>query len=622
MNARPPGTVLSRHLQEILLVAIAAAAFVVVWPVGEYLILDDWAFAKSLQYLHEQGKLVVLQWNPMSLTGHLIWGLLFTKTLGFSFLTMKLAAFSAGLLLTLIVYRLIVFTGAHRWLAFLAACSLFLNPLFLVHVFMYMTDVTGLLWQWLSILCIFAGLRMTDRRQQGILAAGSAFWALGFLTRQHGILLPVALAIHIVMFDRRCLRPSIVVPAFGPGICLSGLGLAWHAAYQQQNASFQISSALITSFLRSPPWESLPYILWTYAIYAGLFAAPVVLSVKPRRRLAPVPLLLFFAGAWFGVLYWTHASMNGWYFPYCRNVITPFGLFQPNEFVIGWRRSLWDPEWGIGVGLLGLAGVLLWIFHLASWLSVKTNAAAAISQGTRPADVVAQELNLPRGIAPEMRFAVQFLGILMVCQLAYIIATTPILYDRHLLLVAPTAIVLGALIADRSMRIHGVAAAVILSGYAAYGAVCSHDLHAVSRAVFLEGVRLVDAGIAPEHIDAGYAFDGWYMYEKSQAKSPAPAVSLPPWWPNRFQNPEMDYPWWVYGLATQVRPDYVVSTSPGIPTSMFQAKYRFEEIACDAEFVTYWPPETHKLHLFRGYPVVEAAADGTSVVGRDAEESE
>ncbi len=74
--------------------------FALVWPVGEYPILDDWAFVKSLEHLHFEGKLVVMEWNPMSLTGHLVWGLMPYQDPGFSFLSTKIAVFCAGLLLT------------------------------------------------------------------------------------------------------------------------------------------------------------------------------------------------------------------------------------------------------------------------------------------------------------------------------------------------------------------------------------------------------------------------------------------------------------------------------------------------------------------------------------------
>src|SRR4051812_31576409 len=58
------------------------ASYLLVYPVGEYAILDDWAFVRSLQILHDEGRLEILDWNPMALVGHLGWGGLFTKLFG------------------------------------------------------------------------------------------------------------------------------------------------------------------------------------------------------------------------------------------------------------------------------------------------------------------------------------------------------------------------------------------------------------------------------------------------------------------------------------------------------------------------------------------------------------
>lgn len=576
-------TTLTRYKFELLLISIALAAFVLVWPVGEYAILDDWAFVKSLEHLHYEGKLVVMEWNPMSLTGHLVWGLMFTKLLGFSFLSTKIAVFCAGLLLTLLVYWFATRHGSPPSLAFLGSMTLLLNPLFLVHIFMYMTDVTGLVWQWLSITCLSLAFAKSYRAQTLLLFFGSVFWSLAFLTRQHGAAVPLAAAAYVVLFDRSLLRWSVAVPAMLPGTALSALGLYWHAVNQPNNASFQTSADLIKDFLTSPPWLSLPYIFWSYAIYVGLFVGPLALAIRcSRPQLARLPMLIVVASTWLAVQYWTHASMNGYHFPYCRNVITLFGMFHPHELVIWSRPQLWDREWGMAVGLVGVISILLWIF----WLAVSTSAAP---EHSRSQTTVRQS-------------GVHFLGVLFAFQLAYIIMTTPIVYDRHLLLLAPTAIALLAVAIPmaENFSLNWTLPTMMLVGYAYYGLACSHDIHAVSRAAFLEGKALLDAGVPPDQIDAGYAFDGWYMYEQSHSASRPPALRLPPWWPTDQPNPHMEYPWWIYGLITEIQPNYVITADSHVPGSMFRGEYRFEEIESQQHYFTYWPWGEHKIRIYRG----------------------
>ena len=76
---------------ELAVCLMTVTAYLLVWPVGDYAIMDDWAYAKSLEHLHYDGELIILDWNPMSLLGHLFVGLVFTKAFGFSFTVMKLS---------------------------------------------------------------------------------------------------------------------------------------------------------------------------------------------------------------------------------------------------------------------------------------------------------------------------------------------------------------------------------------------------------------------------------------------------------------------------------------------------------------------------------------------------
>ena len=581
MSWRSIGAAAVRHGNEAFLILVSIATFLAVWPVGEYAILDDWAFVKSLQHLHFDGKLVVMDWNPMSLTGHLVWGLLFTKTLGFSFLSTKIAVFSAGVLVALIAYWFMRFSGVRPALALIGSLGLLLNPLFLVHIFMYMTDVTGLLWQWLSIWLLTIGIASKSRRQVW-LAAGSICWGLAFLTRQHGVVIPLALASYILLCDRSLFAWNVILPAFLPGAWITFNGLTLHAMNQPNNQSFQTSTELVKNFLMSPPWGSLACIFWSYAVYIGLFGLPAVLAVRwnqaTRMTRGLTGILIFAVG--FGVMYWTHACLNGWYFPYVRNVVTPFGMFQSNEFVVWNRPLMWDREWGMAIGLIGILSFLVWLLLVGSgWITLRESGARSEPHA----------------------FSCRFVMLVFGFQLAYVLATSPILFDRHLLLLAPTAVVLVALLvpADISPRIS--VAAPFLVGYAVYGIICSHDLHSVSRAVFLEGDRLLATGVPADQIDAGYAFDGWYMYEASQQISPAPAVELPAWWPDSsLPQKGFEQPWWIYHLVCTVKPLYVVTASTTISGNMYRGEYHFEEIEGEGRYWTYWPYGEHKVKVFRG----------------------
>jgi hypothetical protein len=375
MNWRQLTNWIFKNRHEFVIVIAAVASFVVVWPVGDYGILDDWAFVKSLEHLHTKGHLVVLDWNPMSLTGHLVWGLLFTKCLGFSFTVTKIAEFCAGLLLALIVCRIPKRFGVHPNLAMFAGLAVLLNPLMLVHSFMFMTDITALLWQWLSVACLLFGLEKSGRRRAGLLAAGSIFWALSVLTRQHGVTVPIAFAAYLLLCDRPRLRLDIIAPFFLPGNWHAAHGIGLHQLIAGPNQSFQASSELVRDFVLDPWWFDLPYIFWSYAVYVGLFVIPLVLSIRWRDlpSLTAGRIAVLFLSIWVGVLLFVHYSIKGWYFPYIRNVVTSWGMFQPHEFVIGEREVLWDREWGMFIGLCGICAFFGWLTLILQQQSPSTS---------------------------------------------------------------------------------------------------------------------------------------------------------------------------------------------------------------------------------------------------------
>ena len=580
-----------KHGHEWILVVVTMLAFVLVWPVGEYLILDDWAFAKSLEHLHKHGELVVLDWNPMTLTGHLLWGLLFTKLFGYSFLVTKIAVGCAGALVSLSAYWISKRHGAHPTIALIAGLAILLNPLFLIHLFMYMTDVTGLMWQWLSLGCLSLGFSKPGRRREWLLVASSVLWGLAFLTRQHGVTVPVAFGAYILIFDRSLFHWGIIGRTFLPGIWVAANGFVWQSLTQGNTKSFRASSSLVREFVLNPPWFDLPYICWCYFIYIGLFAAPLVLSIRwsDLRPLSLRKLFLMIAATWVGLFLFIHYSMNGRRFPYVRNVITPWGAFQPQEFVTGDRDLLWLPEYGIAAGFCGLVAGLCWV-RIIKQPGGRTNQTADANGSVHP--ICARRL----------------LFLLFVFQLAYVLVTSPILYDRHLILLLPTVVVMASLVTSKHSNPRLLAPAIVLLGYAAYGIVCSHDVHAVSRAVFLEGERLLASGVRAERIDAGYAFDGWHMYERSHAMSPETTLYMPPWWPSTRPTTasHLEQPWWISILTTQVKPEYVVAISANIPHGNYQGQYRFEEIECTRRYWTYWPLREQKVHLFRCHRLTAA----------------
>jgi hypothetical protein len=123
----------------------------------------------------------------------------------------------------------------------------------------------------------------------------------------------------------------------------------------------------------------------------------------------------------------------------------------------------------------------------------------------------------------------RLVAILGLLQFLYAVATYRIAFDRHLLTLLPTSIILIATWQGRAAASRiGFALAVLPLAW--YGIAATHDVHAFSRAAFQTGAELMERGVPARDIDGGYAFDGWWTYEQTQRDGVVRSGPRDPWW--------------------------------------------------------------------------------------------
>ena len=150
--------------------------------------------------------------------------------------------------------------------------------------------------------------------------------------------------------------------------------------------------------------------------------------------------------------------------------------------------------------------------------------------------------------------------------------TTPLLFDRHLLILAPSSVLLFVLLAPARTRWEWVPFAVVMVPLGYYSLASSHDVHAESRLAFRAGNDLIADGVSPAKINGGYAFDGWHLYETHSG--PVPVRPLPPWWGYRIWDDLNSSPshvdivlnspeaaWWSGPVRPPGEVDYVITLS-------------------------------------------------------------
>ncbi|MDA7762241.1 glycosyltransferase family 39 protein [Crocinitomicaceae bacterium] len=156
---------------------------------GEFTLIDDWAYSKSVRDLSEFGVFKIYDRIAITFVSNLLWGSLFTKVFGFSFFVLRLSTVIAGGVLIYTFYRWLGLITENRKLQLFCTALLAFNPLFYVLSTTFMTDIFFLMNACISLYFFTAHLKTENLRL--------LFWAFFFtivavLSRQVGMVIPLS----------------------------------------------------------------------------------------------------------------------------------------------------------------------------------------------------------------------------------------------------------------------------------------------------------------------------------------------------------------------------------------------------------------------------------------------
>jgi len=183
---------LSPHLYLWMLFLIFLIAECVVNPVAEFPLNDDWAYTKAVRLLQFENTFTIGDWPAMTLFTHIIWGFIFTKTLGFSFFILRLSTLVSAFIGIVVLNKLVIRVSGNKMLGFLASLILLFNPIYFNLSNTFMTDVNFNTLLLLDCLLIFI---FFENKKPKML-----FWiflvsSLLVLIRQFGLIVPISFVI-------------------------------------------------------------------------------------------------------------------------------------------------------------------------------------------------------------------------------------------------------------------------------------------------------------------------------------------------------------------------------------------------------------------------------------------
>lgn len=531
----------------LVLAGFAVSAFIVptLAPVA---IGDDWVYARSVEILVQQHHLKILDLSVATLVFQAVWGAIFSEIFGLSLGVMRLSTVVLVGISGAACYGLCRELGISRLRSALGAAAYLFNPLAYVLAFTFMTDphFTALLV--IATFLYVRGLRPDQMRPWSIVA-GSAVAGCAFLVRQHGALIPFAVVLSLLVARR--LRPNRAGVALF--LRVVAIPAAMTIGYYVWTTQFAGVPREQQTFLRTArlagsggTWQLVRWLTFLVTMYVGAFALPVMVAALFRlpRLVRSIPPLgwvivcvwegiVLFGAAWFSIAGRWPASAR---MPYVPQYVNPWQLGPP-DFRGGRPWMFTDLRILDWVTIACAASSLLFILALAS--RVKAPATP---------DRAAAGLVL-------MVAGWQAAGILPP---SYHFRHWSVTLDRYFLPLVPFTVCL-ALWALRDLWVPVPLAWIAAALMVVFSVAGTRDLLVFQHAAW-QLARYVNAnGIPDTKLDAGAAWDGYHLWEYSNAhhigpRTPARTMSDRPWWTNLFA-PATDSS---YVISTVPPPGYTV----------------------------------------------------------------
>jgi 4-amino-4-deoxy-L-arabinose transferase-like glycosyltransferase len=502
------------------IVLLAAWFGAVAWVTGvwhDVPVIDDWTYAWAVEHLLRTGTFNVLDWSSAYTLSQALWGAAWSALLGFSFATLRLSTLALATIGCGTLYLILRELGASTRAALIGALSLAVNPLFVLLSSSFMTEVPFMTFSMLALLCYVRAATRGELR----LVWWAGVWSLAaFLCRQVGIVTPVAGL------------PLLLMPAARSSMTRFRVALAlavtWGTIVTTGVAMRQLLG--MTSAMDRWSWNlyagGASYVVLGsgFVVLISFYILPALLADASAHRLWHRPRLVLGAVATIAALLFVAlGELPSPLQP--DHTWSPFELGSSRALVNGnpiAESSIWLDVPVRVAGLLAAALLLLVAWRRrGAWRAIFSRRA-------------------------EERDGLWFRAPLIAYAGAYLVLVNLLwmYHDRYYLVLVPPliALVLGSPNAARgSFRL--ATATIVL--FAAIALVGTRDALGFNQAVRDASQSLLDAGVPPSEIDAGYAWNGWMLY--AHPANLAPGLT-----------PLRDVPW----ISSDRRTEYVISKAP------------------------------------------------------------
>ena len=494
MTSPPPALSAARNREWpalLLLLAIWIAFWPFVGARANVPVIDDWVYAWSVEHLLKTGHLQVLDISAFYPVAQILWGALFARLAGFSFVALRSSTLVLAVIGCWAVYLTLRELGCRRSTGLLGALALASDPVYFALSFSFMTEVPFVC---MSTLALYWYVRAMRRDEAKAVWFGCLCAVAAFLIRPIGIVLPLALLPPLVWNrDGRLMLRRSALPIFAALIVMISLQLGMPRMLGPLDWAGVREGYLRWWFMVS----LTSYLRWNVEVlFVAVFPlAPLLLAYPFCRRRA---LQVGAAAILLAIV--TRAALGYFETPLPNGQTWSLHDIAARMMIGG---AVASRAWAVrAVPLVKLTGLLcvaaLFVIAVTGWMPP--------NRWSRTQLVIA-------GVAVLQVACINLLWLYN---------------DRYYVVLAPLVAIAAAQALDLDGRAKWVASAllVVWSGIAISG---TRDMLAFNDAAATLARETEATGIPRWDIDAGWALNGWDLYAHPE--------HLPPGADRRYEVP-------------------------------------------------------------------------------------
>jgi 4-amino-4-deoxy-L-arabinose transferase-like glycosyltransferase len=476
---------------------------IIVNPIGNFPLNDDWAYAKNVFYLSEQGILKYSDWPAMTLISQMLWGAAFCKVFGFSFTILRISVIILGLIGTNLIFVLTNRISNSQKTAIIATLVLCYNPLYFSLSYTFMTEIPFLV----AVLFAFYFYiqHLFNPTQKRYLIAATIFSIIATLTRQTGLILPIVFLIGTFILNRKFDR-NLVFHIISAIIVASIL--YFYVKWLKASGNLSSNFSTVNELFRKTNIRDLMYKLWKRScvllFYNGLFLLPFSIYIFKsywintsfRQKLLLIPLSTLISIP--VIFIWEYIPVS--------NILNSYGVgpkvLKDYYWEINIRHSLPQFGWTI-INISATIGSSLIIFYLLSGLI------NFIRQRGNNENRFFNNI-----IGNKTLFNLKFISFGIIAAYWTFLLLGIFFFDRYYLFFLPFLILLFVPAKCINSKVASYSAFCLLIVYMFFSISSTHDYLSWNKIRWKALNSLTDAGISPNKIDGGFEFNGWYETNK------------------------------------------------------------------------------------------------------------